>query len=302
MRISFSTLACPEWNWQEVLQYGVQYGYDGVEVRLLKGEVDLLAAPELRPHELPARRREMEDSGFVICGLSSSVRFDEPTAGQRTARLETGYRYLDLAHELGAPFVRVFGDVLPPGADASVEQATIDQICEGLNRLGERAAEADVDVLIETHGDFADSTRMQRLMRQVVSPVLGLLWDTHHPWRFYGEPLPATFERLRPWVRHTHWKDSVTRSVPRGTGHSTEAAAQAHSLMSGHRPADYVLFGGGEFPAHEALRLLADAGYAGWYSLEWEKAWHPEIEPPEVALPLFPQKMRNLSLLCGTPR
>ncbi|MCC7419573.1 MAG: sugar phosphate isomerase/epimerase [Planctomycetaceae bacterium] len=298
MRISFSTLACPEWNWQEVLQHGVQYGYDGVEVRLLKGELDLLAAPELRPHELPLRRREMEDSGFVICGLSSSVRFDEPTAAQRTARLETGYRYLDLAHELRTSFVRVFGDVLPQGANAAVEDATIDQIADGLNRLGERGAAAGVDVLIETHGDFADSARMQRLVRHVVSPAVGLLWDTHHPWRFYGESLATTFERLRPWTRHTHWKDSVTRLVPRDTGHSTEAATQAHALMSGHRPADYVLFGGGEFPAHEAFRLLQDAGYAGWYSLEWEKAWHPEIEPPEVALPLFPRKMQTLATLC----
>jgi sugar phosphate isomerase/epimerase len=298
MRISFSTLACPDWSWQDVLYHGVQYGYDGVEVRLLKGEVDLLAAPELHPHELPARRREMADSGFVICGLSSSVRFDEPTTAQRAARLETGYRYLDLAHELGATFVRVFGDVLPPEADAAVEQSTINKIAEGLNQLGDRAVAAGVDVLIETHGDFADSMRMQRLMRQVTSPAVGLLWDTHHPWRFYQESLTDTFERLRPWTRHTHWKDSVTRSVPKEAGHSTEAAAQAHSLMSGHRPADYVLFGGGEFPAHEAFQLLHEAGYAGWYSLEWEKAWHPEIEPPEVALPLFPRKLRTLAMLC----
>jgi sugar phosphate isomerase/epimerase len=57
--------------------------------------------------------------------------------------------------------------------------------------------------------------------------------------------------------------------------------------MSGHRPADYVLFGEGEFPAAECLRLLQQAGYDGWYSYEWEKAWHPEIADPDVALPPF---------------
>jgi hypothetical protein len=31
--------------------------------------------------------------------------------------------------------------------------------------------------------------------------------------------------------------------------------------------------------------LLADGGYQGWVSVEWEKRWHPEIEEPEVALP-----------------
>ena len=47
---------------------------------------------------------------------------------------------------------------------------------------------------------------------RVASPAVGVLWDTHHPWRFLGEKIAETFERLRPWVRHTHFKDSVTES------------------------------------------------------------------------------------------
>jgi fatty-acyl-CoA synthase len=46
-----------------------------------------------------------------------------------------------------------------------------------------------------------------------------------------------------------------------------------------------VLLGEGEVPVREMLGLLAAGGYPGWISVEWEKRWHPEIEPPEVALP-----------------
>jgi sugar phosphate isomerase/epimerase len=63
--------------------------------------------------------------------------------------------------------------------------------------------------------------------------------------------------------------------------------------MSGHRHADYVLFGGGEFPIARFVRLLKDSGYNGWLSLEWEKMWHPELAGPDVALPLFARKMRE---------
>jgi hypothetical protein len=73
------------------------------------------------------------------------------------------------------------------------------------------------------------------------------------------------------------------------------AARAASALMVGHRHADYVLFLGGEFPARECLQLLLDAGYSGWHSLEWEKMWHPELCPPEIALPLFPPKLRFLA-------
>jgi predicted xylose isomerase-like sugar epimerase len=35
------------------------------------------------------------------------------------------------------------------------------------------------------------------------------------------------------------------------------------------------------------VELLVEAGYAGYFSFEWEKAWHPEIEEPEVAIADF---------------
>jgi hypothetical protein len=33
--------------------------------------------------------------------------------------------------------------------------------------------------------------------------------------------------------------------------------------------------------------LLVEHGYRGYYSFEWEKVWHPEIEEPEIAFPDF---------------
>ena len=200
-----------------------------------------------------------------------------------------------MAAELGAEFVRVFGDTLPPAEDEANRDKVISQVAAGLTSLAEYGIERNVQVLIETHGDFSDSRAMQAMMEQVECDNAGVLWDTHHPWRFCGEQLSKTFSRLKPWIRHTHWKDSVPRPKTDSTTETEQAAAAAHALMSGHRHANYVLFGGGEFPAAEAMQLLQWSKYDGWYSLEWEKAWHPEIEDPEVALPLFPNKLRQLA-------
>ena len=65
--------------------------------------------------------------------------------------------------------------------------------------------------------------------------------------------------------------------------------------MAGHQHADYVLFRGGEFPAIECMQLLLNDGYTRWHSLEWEKMWHPELLGPEIALPLFPPKLREVA-------
>ena len=156
-----------------------------------------------------------------------------------------------------------------------------------------------VGVIMETHGDFSNSINVRDVFQLVRSPAVGVLWDTHHPWRFDGEALADTHSRLQPWIRHTHWKDSVSsRPSQQQDASAEQAAAEAHALMSGHRHADYVLFGGGEFPAETCMSLLHQSGYDGWYCYEWEKLWHPQIEDPEIALPLFPAKIRRLADHC----
>lgn len=293
LKISFSTLACPNWSWQEVIDNGSRYGYDGVEVRLIAGEVDLLKVPEFAADQLEKRRGELRERTFRVCGLASSVRFDYPEAEARREQVRIGKAYIDLCVELGASFIRVFGDVLP--SEPTVRQQVMTNIAAGLQELGEYAEPRKIDVLIETHGDFSDSRLMRQLLSMVKSSAVGTVWDTHHPWRFCGETIEEALERLKPWVRHTHWKDSVTRLQREHSTEENVADEKARNLMSGHRPGDYVLFGGGEFPAAECLRVLRAAGYDGWYTLEWEKAWHPEIEDPEVALPLFPGKLRQFA-------
>jgi hypothetical protein len=45
-----------------------------------------------------------------------------------------------------------------------------------------------------------------------------------------------------------------------------------------------VLTGTGEVPVRRQIETLAKSGYAGFYSFEWEKRWHPDIAEPEIAI------------------
>ncbi len=305
-KLSFSTLGCPDWTWKEILEFGPRFGFAGVEIRLLDREVDLLKCADFQSSRLSVTRNELRSSGLQICGLASSVRFHDPNPQDRLSQLEIGKRYLGLAVELDAEFVRVFGDVIPEDAKRNPDQieASLNWIAEGLDQLGEIAHSCQRRIAIETHGDFADSLLMERLMQKVHSPAVGVLWDTHHPWRFFGEEIGATFDRLKQRTIHTHWKDSLPTSTENASRAENEipnedkrqrtaADLQARNLMSGHRPSHYVLMGEGDFPTSRTLKFLIEYGYTGWLSLEWEKMWHPELADPQIALPTFVRLMHS---------
>ena len=48
-----------------------------------------------------------------------------------------------------------------------------------------------------------------------------------------------------------------------------------------------VLPGEGDIPLREIVRAMEKDGYTGYFSLEWEKHWHPELPPIEEALASF---------------
>jgi sugar phosphate isomerase/epimerase len=52
--------------------------------------------------------------------------------------------------------------------------------------------------------------------------------------------------------------------------------------------------GHGNVPLDRAFELLLAHNYQGALSVEWEYAWHPELDPPEIALPPALQKVRKL--------
>ena len=49
--LSFSTLGCPDWTFEQITSFAVQHGYKGIEVRGLKRQMDLTKCPEFNSEE-----------------------------------------------------------------------------------------------------------------------------------------------------------------------------------------------------------------------------------------------------------
>jgi sugar phosphate isomerase/epimerase len=266
--ISFSTLGCPKWPWRRILEQGSQMGYSAIELRGIEMQMDLPTLPEFSGTRIGESIKDLDAVGLKISDLGASARMHESDPKVRAAQMDEGKRFVDLAHRLNAPYIRVFGDKIPAGEP---KREVMARVVEGLRTLGEHAKGSGVGVLIESHGDFTDSPTLSEMLKAVAMDNVGLVWDAHHTFVAGKEQPAATFAALGRYVRHTHLKDSK----PEGAD------------------VRYVLTGSGTVPVRETVRILSSAGYKGYYGFEWEKGWHPEIEEPEVSFPHFARIMRE---------
>ncbi len=257
--IGFSTLGCPNWNWLKILDFAEQNRFAAVELRGLQGTMDLPSRPEFGDALLEQSKKEVASRGLRISCVSSSANLHE-TGQQQEQQLADARRFVDLASRIGAPYVRVFGNKLVRPRAAAVEH-----IAGSLRELGDYAAPKNVTVLLESHGDFTNSAILREILEKAASPHVDLLWDAHNTFVEGKEDPAITVRELGKYIRHTHLKDARLEG------------GQEH----------YVLTGRGNVPVKRQVELLAAAGYTGCYSFEWEKAWHPEIEEPEVAIADF---------------
>jgi sugar phosphate isomerase/epimerase len=265
MRFGFSTLGCPDWSLERVAEAAQDYGYDGVELRVLDGEV---ITPELVRSNLRRIGSLFGEGRPRIIGLGSSARFSMTDAAERAKNEAEVIAFLDLAHDLGVPMVRVFGGRVSEG---DTLEAAVGRLADSLNRCAEHAEKVGVSIGLETHDDFSRSAAVSEVLARVPSPSVGALWDTHHPFRM-GEPTAVVWTNLAARLIHVHLKDARRRADGNW---------------------DLVLLGEGEVPCREILRALALREYGGWVVAEWEKKWHPEIAEPEVAFPQHLSKMRE---------
>ena len=263
--IAFSTLGCPTWEWKTILDFASKHGFAAVELRGLEGNLDLPSHPIFAQERIEQTKSEIQERRLKIACVSSSANLYFSDQAKRAKELSDARRFIDLASSLGAPCVRVFGGKAESDSSRLPDQETKARVAAGLHDLGDYAGPRSVQVLIESHDHFTASASLKDVLRAANSNHVGLLWDAHHTFADSNEDPGFTVQQLGTWMRHTHLKDST------GSGEDRK----------------YVLTGRGNVPIQRQIESLRSIGYKGFYCFEWEKLWHPDLEPPEIAIADF---------------
>lgn len=265
MKFAFSTVACPQWDFETVAAKAKEYGYDGVEIRGSLTESILTGANIFLTD--PAKVRNLFGrSGLEIACLASSIAMTGRK--KHDARLREELRsFIDVAAAVGCRFVKVFDVAVRAGQNRSSAGMALG---DWLLPMGDYAAAREVTIVVEGALSFRDAKEMWVILDRLSHPSICSCWDVFNA-ALIGESPQVSVPTLNSKIQYTHVKDA--KLGPMG--------------------ALYCRLGEGDVQVETFIHRLRGIGYEGWVSFEWDKAWLPNLAEPEEVLPDAVAKLRE---------
>lgn len=244
MKLAFSTLGVPGLAADQVARLAHDHGFHGVELRAKESEEPVHTG--LTDRQRAAVRGEFEQAGVEILCVASYTGVAEP--GEDAPVLEDLAAHVALAHDLGAPFVRVF----PGGGDTPAHEA--DRIAaRRIAAAAPTAADLGVRLLVETHDSHRRGADVARVLGLVGHRGAGAIWDVMHTWLGDEQPT-ASYPALAPYLGYVQVKD-----------------------IGSARDTTPLPLGQGVLPLADCVEVLSREEWDGWLCWEYEKRWYPRV-------------------------
>jgi sugar phosphate isomerase/epimerase len=225
-------------SYEDFIEEAYSIGLDGVEITLYW-------LPSREPQYFRKLKRLALSRGLVISGAGISTDFCNPDPGEREKTIKKVEDGLNIARELGAPVLRVFGGYVPEGFS---ERQAAQWATEAFKKCVVYAEKSGVVIALENHGGITARA----------DNVVGMVKDVDSPWfrvnLDLGNYRESTYEDVAktvPYAVHIHGKIRIAEN--------------------------------GEVDYKKVKKILEDKGYNGFISIEYEENEDPKIEVPKFA-------------------
>src|SRR5580704_10358379 len=95
--LSFSTLGCPDWEFQKIVEFASTHSYSGIELRGIQREMDLPKCALFNNAQSRALTINiMNDKGLHFVDLGSSANLHVADIAERKKNMDEAKRYIDL--------------------------------------------------------------------------------------------------------------------------------------------------------------------------------------------------------------
>ena len=275
MKIAGHTMGTPSRTPAEAMELFSRTGISGIELIMQDGYRSAVPIMVTKPVLREIRQRAADlgmELAFLTPYITALNSLDETT---RRAQVDLLKRAIEVAVELGAPGLRVYGGKEVPEADW---QPHFRRLVDGLRLGGEMARAAGVKLAMENHQTTmtVSARRIMEVVRAVGLTTVGVPYDQANLSHMHQEEFAEALEVQQGHIVHVHVKDFVKKPGRERSTSDTVAFMPAEGRAIVTR-----VVGEGIVPWEQILPALRATGYDGWLSLELEKRWYPDELPSE---------------------
>ncbi len=197
-----------DWDLPTILTRLEKLGYDGVELRTTHAhrvEVNLGKAAR------DEVRKRFGDSPVQLAGLGSAFEYHAADPAIVRKNIDDTKEYVRLAHDVGAPGVKVRPNGVPRGADLD---ATLRRIGQALHEVGEDATGFGIAIRVEVHGSVtSDLNNFAKILAYADHPNVFACWNSN-PSDVKGGSIKETFALVAPKIHEVHLRDLTDQDYP----------------------------------------------------------------------------------------
>lgn len=197
-----------DWDLPTILKKLDALGFEGVELRTThKHGVEVNLSADQRRDV----RKMFADSPIELAGLGSAFEYQSPDAAVVRSNIEGTKAYVRLAHDVGAPGVKVRPNGLPKGADPD---ATFRQIGRALHEVGEDASAFGIEIRVEVHGSVTQEVpNLAKIIAYADHPNVFVCWNSN-PTDVKDGSVRENFRLVADKIREVHLRDLTDEAYP----------------------------------------------------------------------------------------
>lgn len=259
MNLAFSTKYKPEFSFEEFVELASDMKIGSIEIHDINAQNFRGKTGPFAPDTASGTKRYLLNKGVAICAINSTANIADKK--NRQTEMEHFKAAAAVARNLNVPYVKVYAE--------SVNKDAVDIAKGFLCEAREIAEKKGIVVLIETSGNFSDTTVLGEVLNEFACDEIGADWNMHDTYFEAGEDAETTIKNLGAYVKLVHMIDADENG-------------------------NYQFIGEGALPVNDMVNALRSVNYPGCISLEWNPDYIPEVQDIEVILTHYYHYMNSL--------
>ncbi len=259
MNLAFSTKYRPEFSFEEFVELAADMKIGSIEIHDINAQSFKGKTGPFAPDTASRTKRYLMNKGVAICAINSTANIADKK--NRQSEMEHFKAAAAVARNLNVPYVKVYAE--------SVNKDAIDTAKDFLSEARDIAEKKGIVVLIETIGNFSDTTVLGEVLNEFACDEIGADWNMHDTYFEAGEDAETTIKNLGAYVKLVHMIDADENG-------------------------NYQFIGEGTLPVNDMVNALRSVNYPGCISIEWNPDYIPEVQDIEVVLTHYYHYMNSL--------